>query len=410
MPTRFARTDPRAILALLAMLTAPCLPAHEVDADPLPLGPGWRLGAAAAAVAPFADARWPTAAWPGVLTTGIAPPDQRGGVRLEHATIAAAARFDERLGANLAAGLHDRDGVHLEAATLIGRHALGEDLLEARVGRDLVRLGDAIDRAGHYDRLSQTPLAKRGVLDDRWIDDGLVLVWRGDRERGLRDIEAGVWRGRSFPGAVAGPVVPSLRVRLGWEPFDLQLAGAHLEPQARGAAAQSVGASGHSHGPLDCRDSLQQRVCFDGTVEVLAASLQWLPDDLPWSLTLAGLSRRERGTMYSTSGSAAQRTRLDGAWLDLVWRPTGLWTVATRLERLVPDIRLEGTGTAALASEGGLAGGGPVSRVTIAVLREVGESLQLSIEAGHERFEGGQVSFIGLRAVWHSARLLAGAW
>jgi hypothetical protein len=392
------------------MLTTPCLLAHEVDADPLPLAPGWHLGAAAAAVVPFADARWPTAVWPGVLTTGIAPPDQRGGVRLEHATIAAAARFDERFGASLAVGLHDRDGAHLEAATLIGRHALGEEVLEARVGRDLVRLGDAIDRAGHYDRFSQTPLAKRGVLDDRWIDDGVVLAWRGYRERGLRDIEAGLWRGRSFPGAAAGPAVPSLRVRLGWEHFDLQLAGVHLQPQARGAAAQSAGASGHSHGPLDCRESLQQRVCFDGTVEVLAASLQWLPDDLPWSVTLAGLSRRERGTMYSTSGSAAQRTRLDGAWLDLVWRPTGYWTLAMRLERLVPDTRLEGTGTAALASEGGLAGGGPVSRATFAVLREVGESLQLSIEAGHERFEAGQVSFIGVRAVWRSARLLAGTW
>ncbi len=65
------------------------------------------------------------------------------------------------------------------------------------------------------------------------------------------------------------------------------------------------------------------------------------------------------------------------------------WTFATRLERLVPDHRLEGTGTALLAREGGLAGAGPVSRVSAAVLHELTDTLQLSIEAGHERFEEG---------------------
>lgn len=410
MPTRSHRTERGAIAALLLALACPDVAAHDVTADPLPEAPGWQLGGALALVLPAADARWPTAAWPGVLTTGIAPPDQRGGLRLEHGTLGAAVRFDRSFGAQLAIGWHDRESAHLEAAVLIGRMALRDDTLEARAGRDLVRLGDVVDRAGQYDRFSQVPLARRAVLDDRWYDDGLVLAWRGAAHAGLLEAEIGAWRGRAFPGAAAGPPVPSVRIRFGWDPFDLQLGAARLRPEARGAAAQSAGEVGHAHGALDCRETLQQRVCFDGSSDVIAASLAWAPDALPWSVTLAGLSRRERGSFYSASGDAAIRTRVDGGWLDVAWQPAARWTVATRLERVVPDHRLEGVGTALLAREGGLAGAGPVSRASVAVLHQLTDALQLSVEAGHERFEGGRVSFAGLRAVWRAPRVLGAAW
>lgn len=410
MPTRSHRTERRAIAALLLALTCRGVAAHDVTVDPLPDSPGWRLGGAAALVLPHADARWPTAAWPGVLTTGLAPRDQTGGLRLEHATLDAAVLLERTLGARVAIGWHDRESAHVEAATLIGRSSIAEDLLEVRVGRDIVRLGDAIDRAGHYDRFSQTPLVKRAVLDDRWIDDGLVLAWRRAAHDGLREAELGVWRGRSFPGAAAGPVVPAMRIRFGWDPFDIQLSAARLQPEARGAAAQSAGSLGHAHGALDCRDSLQQRVCFDGVTDVLAASVSWTPDTLPVSITFAGLSRRERGAIHSMSGDASIMSRLDGGWLDIVWQPAARWALATRLERLVPDHRLEGTGTALLAREGGLAGAGPVSRASVALLHEITDALQLSIEAGQERFEGGRVSFLGLRAILRTNRMLGGAW
>lgn len=410
MPIRSHRTERRGIAALLLALAGGAATAHDVATDPLPQDPGWQVGGAVAVVMPWADARWPTAAWPGVLTTGIAPRDQTGGLRLEHATLAAAVLLDRGLGARIAIGWHDRESAHVEAATLIGRLGVGDDTVEGRLGRDLVRLGDAIDRAGHYDRFSQTPLAKRAVLDDRWYDDGLVLAWRRAAHDGLREAELGVWRGRAFPGAAAGSPVPSMRVRFGWDPVDVQIGAARLQPEARGAAAQSAGSVGHAHGALDCRETLQQRVCFDGTTDVLAASVSWTPEALPWSVTVAGLSRRERGSFYSASGDAAIESRVDGGWLDLVWRPAERWTAATRLERVVPDHRLEGTGTALLAREGGLAGAGPVSRASVAVLHELTAALQLSVEAGHERFEGGRVSFVGLRLLWRDARVFGGAW
>ena len=408
MPTRSPRTELRAVAALLLAIAVRGAAAHDVANDPLPEAPGWQLGGAVAVVLPWADARWPTAVWPGVLTTGLAPYDQRGRPRLEHATLAAAVLFAPAFGAHVAIGRHDRDSAHFEAAAVIGRLAIGDDVLEGRAGRDLVRLGDPIDRAGHYDRFSQTPLAKRAVLDDRWFDDGLVLAWRRAVHDGLRELEIGVWRGRAFPGAESGSPLPSMRVRFGWDPVDVQLGAARLQPRARGAAARSADSVGHAHGALDCRESLLQRVCFDGTTDVLSASVTWAPEAFSWSATLAGLTRRERGSFYSTSGDASIESRVDGGWLDLAWRPASSWSVATRLERLVPEHRLEGVGTVLLAREGGLAGAGPVSRATLAVLRELDETLQLSIEAGHERHEGGRVNFVGLRLVWRSARVLGG--
>lgn len=410
MPTRSQRTERRALAAALLALAAFGARAHEPGADAMPQAPGWQIGGAAAVVLPHADARWPTATWPGVLVTGSAPRDQRNGLRLEHATLELAARLDRRFGVQFAAGWHDRDAAHVEALTLQGSFKLAGDEIELRLGRDTVRLGGVIDGAGHFDRFGQTPLAKRAVLNDQWIDDGIAVAWRRDDADGLRAVEAGLWRGRAFPGGPDAGPVPSLHVHAGWGHVDAHLAAARFRPEGRGAAAQSAGSTGHVHGTLDCTTSLQQRVCFDGSVDVLGGGLQWEPDGGDWTLALAGLARRERGSLYSASGDAALRSRVAGAWADVAWRPASRWTLAARLERLVPDNRLEGVGTALLAREAGLADGGAVERATLAVLHEPLEGLQLALEAGRERFAGGRVSHVALRALWRNPRWLGGSW
>lgn len=382
--------------------------AHEPGEDAVPDSPGWRLGAAAALVLPQATERWPSAGWPGVLIDGSAPRDRRHGLRLEHATLDLAARVEPRLGAHAAIGLHDRDSPHLEAARLQGRMAWGEGELVAGLGRDTVRLGPAIDGAGHFDRFSLAPLAARAVLNEQWIDDGASLAWRQPEADGLRTLEAGLWRGRVFPGGPAGPVVPSLRLHAGWGHVDAHLGAARFEPEARGAAVQSAGTVGHLHGTPDCREGLQQKVCFEGRVDLLAASLQWTPDDSAWTLSLAGLARRERGSLYSPSGDAAIRSTVSGWWADLAWQATPRWTLATRAERLVPRHRLEGIGTTLLAREAGLIDGGPVARLGIALLHEWQPGLQLAVEGGQERHRGGRVSHLALRLVWRQPRWLGG--
>ena len=412
MPIRSRRTE-RALawlLAALGALSTPAAQAHEPGADALPETPGWRAGAAIALIAPKADDRWPVAAWPGVLINGSAPRDQRGGLRLEHGTLDLAARVDRHFGVQVAAGWHDREQVHTEAANLQARFDRAGDEIELRLGRDTVRMGAVIDGAGHFDRFSQPPLAKRAVLNDQWIDDGLALAWRRPDADGLRGLEAGLWRGQAFPGGPTGPAVPSLHLHAGWGHVDVHLTAAHLRPEARGAAAQSLGTSGHAHGSLDCRVSLQQRVCFDGTVDVAGASLQWEPAQGDWRVALAGLWRHDRGSLYATSGDTRLSSRVAGAWADVTWRPAARWTLAGRFERLVPDNRLEGIGTVLLSDAAGLSNGGSVDRATAALLFEPYRQVTVSIEGGLERFAGGRVSHVALRALWRNPRWLGGSW
>jgi hypothetical protein len=164
------------------------------------------------------------------------------------------------------------------------------------------------------------------------------------------------------------------------------------------------------HGTLDCRNTLQQMVCFDGTVDVVSGSAQWSSDDERWQLAVAGMLRQEQGSLYSVNGFADMDLRITGVWADAVWTPLPRWTLAMRLERLVPDSRLEGFGVAQLAREAGLANGGPVSRASFAVLYSVWGDIQLSIETGYERFQGGSVTNVALRAVWVDPWLFAGRW
>jgi hypothetical protein len=404
MPTRSPRAaSALACLALATTALATTAQAHEPGADTLPAAPGWQLGAAVALTLPEADERWPVARWPGVLLQGSAPQEQRGGLRLEHGTAELGLRLNRHLGAQLAVGWHDRDSAHVEAARLAARWPLSSGELLAGVGRDTVRLG-AVDHG-------QLPLAKRAAFDSGWVDGGLSLGWRAaEGSDGLRAAEAGVWRGRVFPGGPAGPAVPSLHLHGGWGHVDAHMAVAQFRPRARGAALQTVGSEGHLHGTPDCRPSLQQLVCFDGRVDLLAASLQWEPEGSDLTLALAGLLRRERGALYASGGEAALRSELPGAWADLAWRWHERWQLAGRLERLVPKHHLEGSGTALLARDAGLAGAGPVERATLALLHEPLPGVQVALEAGRERYAGGEVNHVALRLLWRETRLLGGTW
>ena len=360
----------------------------------LPDMPGWRLGAAAAVVANHADETWPTPRWPGVMVLGRAPNALGDGLRLEHAVLEAAARVNSRVGAALAIGFHDREAAHVETARLESDWPTTSGRWTFGLGRDTVRMGSTIDRAGHLDRFNQAPLAKRAVLNDLWTDDGLTLAWQPADEMWLQRVEAGVWRGRSFPGGPGGSAVPTLRLQAAWGHVTAHAFVGHLRPQGRGAAVASAGAAGHSHAVPDCRLSLKQVVCFDGQSDVASASLHWASDDERWTLSAAALGRQDRGTLYSSSGDAA----------------TPDWTLALRPERLTPKVELNGVGTALLAREGGLLDAAPVTRLTVALSHALRANLSLSLEAGQERQADTRVNQVSLRLVWKTPELLGGRW
>jgi hypothetical protein len=388
--------------------------AHEPGAEALPETPGWRLGVAAALVAVDAREPFPAPQWPGVLIFGSAPRDQRGGLRVEHAVVDAGLRlqplFGAELGAHLAVGVHDRDRPHTEAARVLLRWPLGGPSLELGLGRDTVRMGAAIDGAGHFDLFSLGPLAKRAVLNEQWVDDGLSLAWRRPVERGVRAVELGLWRGQAFPGGPRGETVPTLHLHAGYDHLDAHVFAARLAPQGRGAAVMSAGASGHLHTSPDCRATLRQLVCFDGKVEVLGGSLQWAPESLPLSFTVAGLARRERGALYSLSGDARYTADVQGAWADAVWQPGERWSGALRLERLAPRNTLAGVGAELLAREAGLIGGAAIQRWTVALLHAPWPGLQVALEAGQERGGALRQQHVALRLLWRQPALWGGAW
>ena len=398
------RTDRQCLLrrwALAAALWSGVPSAWAHGEQRLPDGPGWRVEAAAAVVAAHADGRWPAADPPGVLVTGTRVPDRTGGLRLEHGLLALGWRAqpalldgllermpgamgNDGLALRLVAAWHDRDAVHLEAAGLVLPLALDAGHLTLALGREAVPMGPVIDAAGHLDLYGQPTLAQHATVDDAWIDDGLRLRWDHDARRGPRTLQAGLWRSRAFPGGPAGPAAPSVQAQAGWDDWTLDLFAARLTPEARGAAARTAGATGHVHGSLDCRRSLQQRVCFDGRSSLAAASLAWQPAGRPWQAATALMWREEQGALYSRDAEVAWAGRTTGAWLDLRWTPRPGWVLGWRGERLVPRHTLSGPGAAAVADSAGLTDAAPTTRHTLALGWAVRPGWRLSLEVGRQ--------------------------
>lgn len=396
-------------LTALTALMALAAHAHEADDAALPEDPGWRLGATVAAVLPRAERAWPAPAWPGLLIDGQTPRDQHGRLALEHATLDAALRLTPRWALQGTLGWHDGEGAHVETARAAGRWDLGPGgsagELRLSLGRDQVRGGAVLDGAGHFDRFGAMPIAKLAATKGNWIEDGLRLGWHRFAERGLRGVELGLWRGRAFPGGAGAPPAATLHLHGGWDHVDAHLLLGHVEPEGRGAVQRLGGSTGHSHGSLDCRRSLQQRVCLDGGASLLQASLRWSSEDERWYLGGALIGKREAGLLSSTSAAADWRSTQWGGWVDisgpLPLASTASW--ALRLEQLRARQQLVGTGASGLAREAGLDGARQPWRATLALLQPLdwlGTDWQLSAEAGQEHSGLGRQAFAALRLIW----------
>jgi hypothetical protein len=390
--------------------------AHGHDVAPaIPEQPGWRAGAAVAVAALHADEPTPEAQPRGVLGLGHAWRDRRG-LRLEHASLDAGLRLHRHLGAWVALGLHDHEKPHVETAWLESEHAFGaaHERWALGWGRRNIPLGAVLSGAGHFDRFALRPLAQRAVFEGDWQGDGLLLSWRRPEGQLLRGAELGVWRARSFPGAVRGPWAPTWHVALARDEWALDVFAAALQPEGRGAAAQGSEAAGseaaHSHSAPDCTASLNGVVCFDGRVSLWGASWRWAPEGGPLSVSAAGLLRRERGALYSASGDTRYQGRTAGGWLEAQWRITPEWLGALRAERVQATHSLSGAGAGTVAQEAALLPNQGGQRVAASLAYELAPGWQINTEFGRERHSSGHVPYGLVRLLWQAPQWQQGGW
>ena len=191
------------LCASLALASGAALAHGEAD-DALPPEPGMRLSAAAAVTWLDANKELPSQRLRGFLLQGDSGTDRQG-LNLEHATLGAAWRLNDILGAELTVGKHGSDRAHVESAWVQARHdADGADhwwLLTA--GRQRPALGGTLGQGGHFDRFALMPLAKQMATHGDWMDDGLQLGWRQDTGQRRLSADVGLWAGRVFPGGVS---------------------------------------------------------------------------------------------------------------------------------------------------------------------------------------------------------------
>jgi hypothetical protein len=374
------------------MLVATGAHAHGEADDVLPADPGVRLSAAVAVSSLHASDVLPSARLRGFLLRGDSGVERRGAT-LEHATLGADWRIDNIWGASLSVGKHGTDPEHVEAAWLQWRHDVDSPVADRAswwlltAGRQNPALGAVMGQAGHLDRFALMPLAKQMAVQEDWIDDGVQLGWRMDAPAGRFSVDAGLWRGRVFPGGSGGPLVPSIHLGWGQGPWQLDGWAARLKPEGRGSTTSSN--AGHTHTLPVCDGALKDVACFSGRSTLAGASAVWSGArsalSLPVTLTAAGWLRDESGQLESANSLASYSAQNRGIWLEAMWAFRPQWEAGVRLERAWTAQSLSGAGTTLLAAETGLSAYQPATRQMAVLSWSPRPQVTVSMEAGRER-------------------------
>lgn len=395
---------------LAALLALPAW-AHQDGDAAIPDTEGAQVRLAAALLSRSASGRLPSQGLPGYLLRGDPGVDRRGGA-LEHAVVLGGYRWNPRLGAELALGAHGSDPAHVEAAWVQGRGSHGGTDWTLGAGRRGPSLGTVLAQAGHLDRFGLMPLAKHAVLDGDWIEDGAELGLARQAEASGWRLDAGVWRGRAFPGTPGGPAFPSVhagfnrRTDAGDVAADAFVAA--LRPDGRGSRLANAPA-GHTHAAPVCDASLREVVCFTGRSRVAGLSAEWTSRDWPLLLGGAQMWRQEDGSLQSRNGLGSYAGRTRGGWQQAVWRIAPGWELAARRESLSAQQSLAGPGASLVATEAGLGGYAPQRRFAALLGHAASPWADLRIEWGRERAGAQAARFVALRLVLHWDRSIAPA-
>lgn len=375
--------------------------AHTDADEAIPDAPGVKASLAAAVSSLSAKDKLPSQAMPGYLIKGDVGIDRRG-AQLEHGVAQLGYRFDQTLGAQLAIGAHGKDPLHVEAAWLQARGFSRSMDWTVGVGRQRPSLGKVMTRTGHLDSFGLMPLAKQALTDGDWIEDGLEASLKRQMAGLDWTLDAGVWRGRSFPGGAASSANPAVHLgAVGHHDageWAVDAFVAQLKPQARGSRIfNATGA--HTHAAPVCDASLNGVVCFEGRSRLLGVSAQWEGRTLPVTVTGAMLWRNEQGSLISRNGQGQYDGRNRGEWLQAVWRMAPAWDVGVRLERLKADQSLMGAGASLVASEGGFGNYSRLQRQIAMAGYALAPWADLRLELGRDSASVTAARFAALRLV-----------
>ena len=381
--------------------------AHD-ESRTVPEEPGWRLGAALALANIHASQALPSQRMAGYLLRGDAGVDRRAS-SLEHGVLEAGWRLNSQWSAYAAAGKHDTDPAHTEAAWVRYESSPGDAQgYTLQVGRMRPQMGPVMTQAGHLDKFTLMPLARRVALDGDWMDDGLQLSARREWGEWTGLADAGLWRGQNFPGSASGSFAPSLHLGLARGDWRGDVFAVAFSPDGRGALAQSSNGA-HTHNAPDCSTLTTGVLCFAGQTHVMGSSLQWQSHQWPVSVQGAWWLRQDDGRLRSVNGLVQHEASYNGAWLQALWQPLVHWELGWRSERTQARMSLDGAGASLLAQEAGLLGSAPLRRDTAMLGWQLHPQATLSVEAGREQQGGTQVNFTALRMVWRGDVLGAGA-
>lgn len=416
------------LVVILASWSGRRAVAHPADGL-APSEPGLAVGLSAAGGWWRADEPLPAARLPGVTSTGERPDDLRGWA-LEHATVGAGLRWTRHLAATVAVGWHGDGERHVETAWLqldladpFTRREDDPDVppdsderaVTLGVGRHRVPIGATLERAGHFDRYSQMPLAKRAAFNGDWIDDGLSLRWMphaDDRRPWLNWLEVvdlGLWRARRFPGGHEGPMAPLLHLRARVGSLAVDGFVTRMKPEGRGSfvGREEVG---HTHAVPRCDGTLAEIACFGGRVDLFGASANWTTPIRGLTFDVAALIRRERGELFSENGSTRYRGRSQGGWVDLTWAPREHWEAGLRHEWLRARNEVAGIGATRVATDAGLLPYQPSRRTLAMVGFRPHRDWRIGIEAGREAIGERGSSLVALRLAWLPSPWTLASW
>jgi hypothetical protein len=337
------------LLPSLLLALAGQAAAHETVApaeDRLSISGGFGL------MSLHADEPYPAPRLPGVLEAGSPRADERRD-GLDYAEIALRARFSDALRGFLKVAHHGGpdSSNHTEEAWLEGHVAPAHDhLATLRVGRQLLPLGLLNPIHTHARDFGISPLAMRGAVNDYWRADGVRSDW--NHPAGW-SVGLGAWRNQSFPGADAGGF-KLLTARAGWKNEAVQIEAGYANVNADGRALVTTGSAGHTHSLPSCTRITTDRVCFDGTAQLLSLAARWAPADSPLWVGAEWWYKREEGRLDSINGAPAYTGKLNGGWVDVGWRLAPGWEVIGRAERLVGRHHLAGVNAGLVATQTGL--------------------------------------------------------